>query len=302
MENNHILCYNIGIIKLWSRLMKYAEITSLFNLHNIDYKALTKKIRNSKKSYTINLTRIEPFLKIIQSEANIMNKIDIPVHFIFNISADTYPTVTIKIEHINNGDKHSNILPHISNKSNNLYFDMSLNDFNRHDLSAEEMFERLCHNYSGVKDEGVSCSWLTAHMLQMIKKVDKLLNYDNSIYNLIKKNRIYVEKNNLVHECFDIKISTKEFIIESKAKHTVINPQSVFSINIDLFSEKKLDDIKITLQMQNQTVKLTYKEFVNSEIVDIENMIVAVLKLKNIHVNDMDNLKEHLLVQDMIEI
>jgi hypothetical protein len=282
--------------------MKYAEITSLFNLHNIDYKALTQKIRNSKKSYTINLTRLEPFLKIIQSEANIVNKTDIPVNFIFNISADTYPTVTIKIEHINDGDKHSNILPHISNRSNNLYFDMSLNDFNRHDLSAEEMFERLCYNYSGVKGEGVSCSWLTAHMLQMIKKVDRLLNYDNSIYNLIKKNGIYLEKNNLTHECFDINISKKEFSIESKAKNTVVIQQSVFSINIDLFSEKKLNDIKITLQMQNQTVKLTYKEFVNSEIVDIENMIVAVLKLKNVHVNDMDNLKEHLLLQDMIEI
>lgn len=282
--------------------MKYAEVTTLFNLHTIDYKALTKKIWNSKKSYTINLTRLEPFLKLIQSESKIVNKVDIPVNFVFNISADTYPTVTIKIEHINNDTKNINILSHISNKSDTLYFDMSLNDFNRHDLTPEEMFERLCYNYSGLKDEGVSCSWLTAHMLQMIKKVDTLLKYDKNVYNLVKKNGIYVEKHKLSHECFDINISAKEFTIESKAKHLVVNPQSVFSIHIDLFSGRTLSDMRITLQMYNQSIKLTYDEFVRAELTDIEKMITTFFKIKNVHVSDMDNLKSELVLHDMMVI
>ena len=299
---NLSLCYNISIIKLWGIFMKYSEVTTLFNLHNIDYKALTKKIRNSKKNYTINLTRLEPFLELIQSEAKILNKTDFPVNLIFNISADSYPTVTINVEHINDGANNYNILPHISNKSRNLSFDMSLKDFNRHDLTAEEMFERLCNSYSGVNNEGASCSWLTAHMLQMIEKVDQLLNYDNNIYSLIKKNRIYIDKNNLTHESFDINISTKAFSIKTKLKHTIIYPQSVFYINIDLISEKGVNDIQITMEIYNQTIKLTYEEFINAEIIDIEKMIVAVLKLKNVHVDNIDNFKQYLLLQDMISI
>lgn len=76
----------------------------------------------------------------------------------------------------------------------------------------------------------------------------------------------------------------------------------MFYINIDLISEKGVNDIQITMEIYNQTIKLTYEEFINAEIIDIEKMIVAVLKLKNVHVDNIDNFKQYLLLQDMISI
>lgn len=279
--------------------MRYIETTTLFNLHAINYKALISKIRNSKKNITINMDRLMPFLKLLQDEAMIVNKVDCPLSFEFKVSAETYPVVTLKFLVT---DRSFNILPHICNKAHDLEFSMGLNDFNKYDLTSEEMLTKACVAYSSRLQEDISCSWITSCMLGMIRKVDQLLNYDKKMYQMVLNKGIYPEKNKLSYDCFDLEISKKDFSIASKAKNRKIVFQHLFAINIDLMGEKNLSDILVRIDIHNQTIKLTYDEFLNAEISDIENMIVMVLKLKSVNVANMDELKRELILHDMVNI
>lgn len=282
--------------------MRYAEEISLFNLHKIDYDELTKKIRNSKKNITINLTRLEPFLKLIRSESKIVNKTDIPVIFEFTVSAGRYPTVMIKVEPANRDVKNVNILPHISNNARSLNFDMSLNDFNKHDLKAEDMFLRLCTTYAGKQSGDISCNWYSHCLLKMLKKMDNLLNCNDNIYQSVYKKGIYTETNKIACDYFDVNISTKEFKIESKAKKKSGFRESLFSITADTGTGIAIDDIKVKFEMYSQTIKLSYREFMNADIKDIEMAIISLVKLKNVNINDIDNLKAELSIHEMMSI
>jgi hypothetical protein len=279
--------------------MRYIETTTLFNLHAINYKALITKIRNSKKNIMINMERLMPFLKLLQAEAMIVNKVDCPLSFEFKVSAETYPVVTLKFLV---ADKSFNILPHICNKAHDLEFSMGLNDFNKYDLTSQDMLTKACVAYSSRLQEDISCSWITSCMLEMIRKVDQLLNYDKKLYQMVLNKGIYPEKNKLSYDCFDLEISKKDFSIASKAKNRKIVFQNLFAINIDLMGEKNLSDILVRIDIHNQTIKLTYDEFLNAEISDIENMIVMVLKLKSVNVANMDELKRELILHDMVNI
>lgn len=282
--------------------MRYAESTTLFNLHNIDYKALSNKIRNSKKNITINLTRLEPFLKLIQDEYRIVNKTDIPVLFEFTISGGHYPTVMMKFEHVDDHIQNVNMLPHVSNNGRDLSFDMSLLDFNKYNLTPEDMFLRLCHRYAGKISDDICCSLYSHHLLKILKKMDLLLNCKDTIYSAVYEKGIYVETNKIFCDCFDIRISTKEMNIESKAKHKSGYFQSFFSINVDTGTGIILDDIKIKFEIYNQVIKLTYEEFMMADVKDIEMAIISLVRLKKVNINDMDNLKAELILQEMISI
>lgn len=279
--------------------MRYIEATTLFNLHAINYKALITKIRNSKKNITINMDRLMPFLKLFQDEAMIVNKVDFPVSFEFKVSAETYPVVTLKVL-VN--DQNFNLLPHICNKSHDLEFNMGLNDFNKYDLTPEDMLTKACVAYSSMLQEDISCSWMTSFMLEMIRKVDSLLNYDKKLYQTVLNKGIYPEKNKFSYDCFDLEISKKYFSIASKAKNRKIIFQNLFAINIDLMGEKNLSDILIKIDIYNQTIKLTYEEFCNVEISDIEQMVVLLLKLKSVNVANIDDFKRELILHDMVNI
>jgi hypothetical protein len=282
--------------------MRYTESTTLFNLDKIDYKALTNKIRNSKKNITINLTRIEPFLKLIQAEYQIVNKMDIPVFFEFTISGGHHPTVMMRFEHIDNKIKNVNMLAHVSNNSRELSFDMSLLDFNKHNLTPEDMFLRLCHRYAGKESHDIVCSLYSKHLLKILKKMDILLNCNENIYRTVYEKGIYVETNKIICDYFDVRISTKEIKIESKAKHKSGYFESLFSINVDTGACIVLDDIKIKFEIYNQTIKLTYEEFMMADVKDIELAIISLVRLKNVTINDMDNLKAELSLHEMIHI
>ena len=279
--------------------MRYIETTTLFNLHAINYKALITKIRNSKKNITINMDRLMPFLKLLQDEAMIVNKVDCSLSFEFKVSAETYPVVTLKFLVT---DKSFNILPHICNKAHDLEFSMGLNEFNQYDLTPEDMLTKACVAYSSRLQEDVSCSWMTSCMLEMIRKVDQLLNYDKKMYQVVLNKGFYPEKNKIAYDCFDIELSKKDFSIASKAKNRKIVFQHLFAINIDLMGEKNLSDILVKIDIHNQSIKLTYEEFLNAEVSDIEKMIVMVLKLKSVNVTNMDDFKRELILHDMVNI
>lgn len=283
-------------------VMRYSEETSLFNLHNIDYDALTSKISKSKKNITINLTRLEPFLKLIQSEYRIVNKSDIAVVFELTVSGGSYPTVMIKIDYADQSFKKVNMLPHISSNARSLNFDMSLHDFNKYDLTAEAMFLRLCNTYAGKVSNEIICDWYSYHLLTVLKKIDTLLNYNGSIYKEICEKGIYVETTTISFDYVNVKISTKEFIIESKAQQKIVYLESLFSVVVSVGTGINFDDIKIKFDMYGQTIKLSYHEFMNASVKDIERAIISVIKLKNININDMDNLKAELALHEMLSI
>lgn len=279
--------------------MRYTEITSLFNLDKIDYTALKAKIKNSKKNITINLAVLEPFLKLLKAESMIVNKVDVPVNFVFNISAGHFPHVTIHLEQMG---VPFNILPHISHNSRDLSIDISLEDFNKYYRTPEDILLKACVSYAGRIPDDASCSWCTAHIFQMLRKVDKLLNCNNELYKAVYQHGIYPEENTLYCEYFNVLMSKKEFTVESKAKHNTGYNQSIFSINVEARLERTLDDIKVKFEMYNQVIQLTYDEFMNADIVDMEKAIVSILKLKNVNINDIDNLKSELVLHDMLKI
>lgn len=282
--------------------MRYVERTTLFNLDKIDYDALKKKIRNSKKNITINLSNIEPFFKIIQSEYKIVNKVDTPLFFEFTISAGHYPSVLMRIEQVDDDVNNINMLPHISNEACHLSFDMSLNDFNKYDLTPKDMFDRLCHRYAGKNSDDVLCSLYSKHLLNIFSKMDTLLNYNDTLYKKVYDNGLYIENSKIFYDCFNISISTKEFRIESNARHKSGYYEALFSITVETGTCIVLDDIKIRFEMYHQTIKLTYQEFMMADVKDIERAIISVVKLKNVNINDMDNLKAELALDEMMNI
>lgn len=280
--------------------MKYSEETTLFNLHNIDYEALTSKISKSKKNITINLTRLEPFLKLIQSEYRIVNKSDIAVVFELTVSGGSYPTVMIKIDYADQSSKKVNMLPHISNNVRALNFDMNLNDFNRSNLTAETMFLRLCNAYAGKATDEIICHKQSHHLLIILKKMDTLLNYNGDIYNTIFKNGIYIDTTTVSFDYFNVNISTKELELKSKAKRKEGYLESLLSVVVT--TGNYINDIKIKFDIYGQVIKLSYSEFRTADIKDIERAIISVIKLKNININDMNNLKAELALHEMLSI
>lgn len=277
--------------------MKYIEETTLFNLHAINYDALVNKIRNSKKNITINLSRLMPFLKLIQEESMIINKVDFPIRFTFNVTAGRYPDVIISFE------QDSNLLPHICNKPQNITTIMSLTAFCYHALTPEEMLLSLCNNLSKMKSsEDVSCNKYTAHLLLALEKIDTLLCCDRNLLESVYKHRIYPEASEIICENFNVKVSNKELNVSSKAKRKTGYKTSVFSIDIPITSGRDLLEMRIKFDMYGQELKLTYAEFMSADNKDIEMAIVSILKLKNVNINDIDNLKGELLLHEMMHI
>jgi hypothetical protein len=277
--------------------MRYIENTTLFNLHNINYDALVNKIQSSKKNIRINLDRLIPFLKIVQDESMIVNKVDFPIQFTFNVSASHEREVTITFS------QKTILLPHIINSKADVFLYMTQSAFNDPLLVPEIMFEKMFNNSAKNRSSTEIYSDIyTMEILKILKKIDKLLICNGELVAAVYKQKIYPDIKEIIGDIFNTVISKRELNVSSKVKMKKGYRNSIFSISLTTTSYDNFDNMIISISIYSQELKLTHSEFMEASNTDIENALVAILKLKNINIKDIENLKNELILQEMINI
>jgi len=277
--------------------MLYIETTTLFDLNTINTQNLKSKIEKSKKNFTLDIVKIEDFLKIIQMEAKIVNKLDFDVIFSLNVSNANRPVLTITIE------PQKKLLPHLSYTRKKLILEVELEDFNK--LPIDTLINKSFSKYASKKfPEGqpIVCNKESTYLLKVLSKIDSMFNTGNEFYTAIYNKGLYIETIKLKCNTFDITYTTSSLILESIAKkHTNTNiKRSLVAISVEFETWKSMEDTIIKIEVYNQVINLTYLEFVTASNEHIETAIVSILRLKSIEINNLEDLKNQLLIHEMI--
>lgn len=278
-------------------MMKYSENVTLFTLHDFNYKALVNKIRNSKKNIVINLQKVKTLFCLIQDETMFMHKQDFAIELRIEISGGRQPTIEIELKQ----DK--NIWPHISNKSKSIRLIVSLQDFNCESESA--LFEHAINSYENRLSRNIEqqCNLVAIHFLKVIKKFQDMFGCNNDLYEKTFSHGIYPEENKIECEDFDIKIKNNSLEIHSKFKIKVLGcEKGLFFIKTNQVITDKEDDIMIYFEFYNQSIKLTYTQFMQADIKNIEKTIVGLLRLIDVDVNNLIELRNELKLKEIMSI
>lgn len=283
--------------------MLYVENTTLFELSNLNYKALISKIRNSKKDFKLKVDLIEPLLKNIQKEAIVFNKIDFPIDFTLSVSSGLHPSIEITLI------QNLNLLPHVSNVNKPLRLILDLNSFNSSD--SKMLTDMAINNYCDFKPFNplhksfAQCYEYSLSFIAILRKMDSLFKCDNQLSEAVYQHGIYPEKNKVSCNSFNVLFSHEEMMIESKAKRKVKSDENkaLFSIRVKPDSVVAgVTDINFIIDIYGQMITLSYHEFMEADNSEIESLFISILKLKGIGINDIHDFKNELTIQEMIAI
>ena len=281
--------------------MKYTEKTTLFNLDKIDYNALGKKNQESKKSFKIDLTFLSEFLSLLKKESMISNKSDFPIEFIVEISGRLDPSCSLTFS------TEGRLLPHLNFDHTTYQTFIRTHDTKNEVFTAEKMFSMFCSNYIGFVSNSINlhhCKSDFGFILKSIRKIDSLLCCDNELYDKIFSHGFYKHTTKMSLDTFHIDYSLNHIQITSKAVKK-INHQSFFSMYVSFSNNDNSYNVNKTafkLHMYGQEISLNYEEFMNASNNDIEQAIILILQLKKINISNISDLKNELLLQEMMNI
>lgn len=279
--------------------MKYTAKTTLFNLDKINYEALGKKNRESKKAFTIDLKFVAEFLALVKEEAMVSNKFDFPVDIYFEINGRIDPACFIDFK------PDQDLMPHLHVGRTEMTAYIRQQDLKNESFSPKSLFESFCCNYIGFISQYNNrpyCKIDFDFVLPIVSKIDSLLVCNGALYNASLSTGFYNVTLKTSIDSFIVTTSLTNFSVHSKA---MMNDSSLFYISIN-FSENKLSyDIKrteIKLYMYGQLINLSYDEFISAENSLIESAIISTLKLKKIDISNISELKNEFTLQEMMSI
>lgn len=249
-----------------------AQQTTLFKLtpylfNNILIKTLESFHTDFSK---LSINGIQKVLETIKNDTMIHTSKDIKICFELHLFKNSV------ILMINADDV---LFPfYVNSKTINLIFDVkTLDNMTEYHLDVQNPF------FLNIDNE----------LLKIVKKLDLFLNYDSFLYNSIIENGINPTLSKIEMGLFNLDYNENTLTFSSKL-------HGFFESDFDLpFFKIHFYRQRISIIIAGQMIALTAEEFLNTDNDDIIAIVTSLLKIKNLPIASMANIKDYLLTQDM---
>lgn len=271
------------LLSINDNIVYYHRQTSLFNLHCFQFDDLLKALKenNSPLKFTQkSVDGLRIVFATIQKDAFVYHKQD------FNISLQLSISYTGNVTLYLFADRA--VMPCVS-ASNQFFFcefDLKLLD----DLESYTLIQK-----------SYSYCMIDYKLLNFVKKIDLLLDYNGGLYNQIVKHGIYPEAVNiedpLWDDLFNVDMAEDMFSVKSKIiKKMTRDSLATPFLDIDYYENY------VCIQIAGQSINLNLSEFMAAQNEKILDILMNLLKMKNIPITCMSTLRDYLLIEHMQEI
>ncbi len=269
--------------------MKYTENTTLLNLDKIDYKKLKEKIDKSSMNIELDVSKIEIILKYLKNEFKISQSEDIDINIYFVITNKIKKSIEINIL------SNKFLMPHLSPFKKSFTTIINLDFLRKKD--ATEIAKNI------IEDSISKTAYSTESQKKLLKiceKIEELLDIKNEIKSIIYKYKLNYNYLSFSINNFKLKYNNQTIQLLSKAtlktKSNRISP--IFDIDFDITKTEG----NININILDQQISLTTEEFLNLDNKLIEYTICNLTKLKGLDIENIDHLKNYLLIEDIKNI
>lgn len=258
-------------------IIRYQKDTTLFKLNKLPLKKLLKDFRavNGKLNFSeATIEAIKKILLVIQSDAIIYQENDVKITVGLELTKEDAVIIKVWSNHV--------IFPFNRNEKT-LYISIPL-----HKLNA-------LSTYSFPEASPLSSS-LDNELFRTLKKIDSFLDYNNELYQLVIDNGVYPCLIKSTMALFKLEYNENTITLQSKLT-------GFFESDYDLpFFKLTVYKRLVSILLAGQFICLTEREFLDIPNKDIMDIMTSLMKIKNVPIASMSNLKDYLLTQDMKNI
>lgn len=277
--------------------MEYIESTSLFNLHTVNCDAVFKHINSIQNLEIVTSDKIIELLKIVQDESMIVHKNDFPIRVTFEVNDGRF---YISFEQEYSLFLHLKLVPRMITIA--LYIrDLFIDGKSAIDLFCMFMVDYLdavaSNNYYRAY-----CTLNSGKLLQALNKIDKIFDFKGVMFKYIYDYGLYGEAFKDPYDEFEVTFSVAELIFDSKAKMNNRSKDSILSIKFK--EDIKYNEYFITCNIfvYNQSLIIPFDEFIQSDFCTLRNLIFSMLRINNVDVSSIAELKDFLIIEEMKNI
>jgi hypothetical protein len=261
-------------------IIQYSKTTTISALDQPVFDEVLKEFRkvNTRLDFSeITIAALYNILKTLKNDIDFYQKDDIEIVISLNLTSKDSIILTLWSEHV--------IFPFRAT-NNRFYLEINLHDLNN------------MKSYYLKEDCQLSCV-IDNNIFIKLKKIDSLLDYNQSVYNLIRKRGMSPVSDTIDLSVFTFEFNERTIVVRSKLINfygEVDDEMTHYFLDIRIYE----DDVIIVLA--NQALSLTINEFLETSNQDILDIIFNLFKIKKIPVSSISQLKDFLLIQEMVKI
>lgn len=261
-------------------IIQYSKTTTISALDQPVFDEVLKEFRkvNTRLDFSeITIAALYNILKTLKNDIDFYQKDDIEIVISLNLTSKDSIILTLRSEHV--------IFPFRAT-NNRFYLEINLHDLNN------------MKSYYLKEDCQLSCV-IDNNIFIKLKKIDSLLDYNQSVYNLIRKRGMSPVSDTIDLSVFTFEFNERTIVVRSKLINfygEVDDEMTHYFLDIRIYE----DDVIIVLA--NQALSLTINEFLETSNQDILDIIFNLFKIKKIPVSSISQLKDFLLIQEMVKI
>jgi hypothetical protein len=260
-------------------VINYSTSTTLFNLDGDCFKKLLTEFRKVDQITAFTEQTIfvlSEVLMIVKSDMMILHKKDFDI--ILSVTLGDSNSLALQLRYVDN------LLP-FRNKNKSFLW--------KNELSVINQMTKYVADT--VVEDDCFCKTKTG-FLTVLKKIDSFLELDNTLYDDIVRTGIYPQLAYIPNHTFKIEFAEDLLTFESFFKGDCYN-----FFNLPFFRIHFHKGI-IRISIAGQEIILTEQEFLKTPNQQIIDIIIELLKIKNLPIHSISNLKDYLLIQDMSKI
>lgn len=273
--NNTVMRFNDDILGV----INYSTSTSLFNLDGDCFKEVLTEFRkiNQITAFTEQtIFVLSEVLMVVKSDMMILHKKDFDI--LLSLTLGDRNSLALQLRYVDN------LLPFRNRNKSFLW---------KNELSVINQMTKYVSDT--VVDDDFFCK-INTSFLTVLKKIDSFLELDNTLYDDIIRTGIYPQLAYIPNHTFKIEFAEELLTFESFFK---VDAYDFFNLP---FFKIHFDNGNISIRIAGQEIILTEHEFLNTPNQQIIDILISLLKIKNLPINSISNLKDYLLIQDMSKI
>lgn len=260
-------------------VINYTTATTFFNLDGDCFKEVLTEFRKIDLITAFTEQTIFVLSKVLmtfKSDIMILHKKDFDI--VLSLTLGDSNTLALHLRYVDN------LLP-FRNRNKSFLWKSELSLINK-------MTDYILDT---VEDNDSFCK-IKTDFLPVVKKIDSFLELDNTLYDDIIRTGIYPQLAYIPDPTFKIEFAEELLTFESFFKG-----HSYDFLNLPFF-RIHFDKGRVSVRIAAQEIVLTKHEFLNTPNQQIINIIIELLKIKNLPIHSISNLKDYLLIQDMSKI
>jgi len=261
-------------------IIQYRKTTTLYDLCQPVFDEVLKEFRkvNTRLDFSeITITALYDILETLKKDINFYQKDDIEIVISLKLTSKNSIILTLWSDHV--------IFPfRATNKR--FYLEINLHDLNN------------MKSYYLNEDCQLSCL-IDNNIFIKLKKIDELLEYNQSVYNLIRNRGMSPISDTIDLSVFTFEFNERTIMVRSKLVNfygEVDDERTYYFLDIRIYEEH------VIIVLAGQTLSLTINEFLETSNQDILDIIFSLLKIKKLPISSASELKDFLLIQEMIKI